>query len=72
MTKRNTVIITVFIIIVIMGLVCLHNQYSSNSSPILEAKVTSDNGDNLSFFLKFIIMEKFEKIHLQKDNLSKL
>lgn len=50
MTKRNTVIITVFIIIVIMGLVCLHNQYSSNSSPILEAKVTSDNGDNLSFF----------------------
>ena len=49
MTKRNTVIITVFIIIVIMGLVCLHNQYSSNSSPILEAKVTSDNGDNLSF-----------------------
>src|SRR5699024_2829683 len=24
-------------------------QYSSNSSPILEAKVTSDNGDNLSF-----------------------
>ncbi len=48
MTRRNTVIITVFIIIVIMGLVCLHNQYSSNSSPILEAKVTSDNGGNSS------------------------
>ena len=60
MTKRNTVIITVFIIIVIMGLVCLHNQYSSNSSPILEAKVTSDNGGNFSC-LKIYTNKKLRK-----------
>lgn len=50
MTRRNTVIITALILSMIMGLVYLHNQYSSNSSPILEAKVTSDNGGNSSFF----------------------